>query len=238
MEGHPIQRVVVRVTQPIRALQAGALSDRRRGSLALLVGTATVLINLYWLSRPEAMSMGALVAMLIDLYRLVLRGVQLDASQTRQLFVNLPPNRRRLLSRTVFFAFLSMVVLSVCVHDLKSHQGSLPNSIRVTLFFAALFTTWLELHLGFAVYYAKAYFDLNPDRNVAKINPQVFIFPGTDEPIFTDFLYVAYSVGLTFAMSDVDLEDGFTRRTVLGQAIVSFLFYSTIFSVITNLMIG
>jgi uncharacterized membrane protein len=43
---------------------------------------------------------------------------------------------------------------------------------------------------------------------------------------------------LTFAMSDVDLEDGFARRIVLLQAIVSFLFYSTIFSMVTNLMVG
>ena len=43
---------------------------------------------------------------------------------------------------------------------------------------------------------------------------------------------------LTFAMSDVDLEDGFARRIVLLQAIVSFLFYSTIFSMVTNLMVS
>jgi uncharacterized membrane protein len=49
---------------------------------------------------------------------------------------------------------------------------------------------------------------------------------------------VAYVVGLTSAMSDVSIEDGLIRRVVLSQAIVSFLFYSTIFSVITNLMMG
>ncbi|EAQ69408.1 hypothetical protein SynRS9909_01348 [Synechococcus sp. RS9909] len=59
--------------------------------------------------------------------------------------------------------------------------------------FAALFTTWLELHLG---------------------------------------------VALTFAISDVELEDGFARRVVFVQAIVSFLFYSTIFSMVTNLMVS
>lgn len=39
-------------------------------------------------------------------------------------------------------------------------------------------------------------------------------------------------------MSDIDLEDVFARREVLVQAIVSFLFYSTIFSMLTNLMMS
>jgi len=76
----------------------------------------------------------------------------------------------------------------------------------------------------------------NPVPSANGDEAQIFIFPGTDEPLFTDFLYVAYSVALTFAMSDVDLEDGFARGVVLVQAIVSYLFYSTIFSMVTTLI--
>ena len=127
----------------------------------------------------------------------------------------------------------------MCVHDVKSTQaGVLPQIVRISLFYAALFATWLELHLGFALYYSKLYFSRNPVPAAAGDNAQVFIFPGTDEPLFSDFLYVAYSVALTFAMSDVDLEDGLARRVVLTQAVTSFLFYSTIFSMVTNLMMS
>ena len=62
------------------------------------------------------------------------------------------------------------------------------------------------------------------------------MFAGNDEPVLTDFLYVAFAVGLTYAMSDVNLEDSRMRRTVLFHSIVSFLFYSTLISVILNLM--
>jgi uncharacterized membrane protein len=179
-----------------------------------------------------------LVTMLVDLLRLVRTSLRLDAERTRQIFATWQPNAAKLLRRTVFLAFLSVLVLSFCVHDVKSGQGVMPAPLRISLFFAALFTTWLELHLSFAVYYAKVYFAGNPQPAADGEEPQIFIFPGKDEPLFTDFLYVAYSVALTFAMSDVDLEDGFARRIVLLQAIVSFLFYSTIFSMVTNLMVS
>jgi len=156
-------------------------------------------------------------------------------SSTRDL---LEPKRGRLLQRTIVLAFVSVLVLSICVHDVKSGRGLLPIPLRISLFFAALFTSWLELHLGFALYYAKAYFVGNPVPSANGDEAQIFIFPGTDEPLFTDFLYVAYSVALTFAMSDVDLEDGFARGVVLVQAIVSYLFYSTIFSMVTTLMVS
>jgi uncharacterized membrane protein len=190
------------------------------------------------LHPAEALTLAILVTMLVDLLRLVRTSLRLDAERTRQIFATWQPNAAKLLRRTVFLAFLSVLVLSFCVHDVKSGQGVMPAPLRISLFFAALFTTWLELHLSFAVYYAKVYFAGNPQPAADGEEPQIFIFPGKDEPLFTDFLYVAYSVALTFAMSDVDLEDGFARRIVLLQAIVSFLFYSTIFSMVTNLMVS
>ena len=216
-----------------------AFGDLGRGLRALVFGTAVMVVGLLAQLHPaEALTLSILFTMLVDLLRMVQASLRLDAQRTREVFSTWQPNGRRLLRRTVFLAFLSVLVLSFCVHDVKLGQGLLPPPLRVSLFFAALFTTWLELHLSFAVFYAKTYFAGNPEPAADGDQAQIFIFPGSDEPLFTDFLYVAYSVALTFAMSDVDLEDGVARRIVLLQAIVSFLFYSTIFSMVTNLMVS
>jgi uncharacterized membrane protein len=216
-----------------------AFEDLARGLRAVLFGVSVMVVGLLLRLHPaEALTLAILVTMLVDLLRLVRTSLRLDAERTRQIFATWQPNAAKLLRRTVFLAFLSVLVLSFCVHDVKSGQGVMSAPLRISLFFAALFTTWLELHLSFAVYYAKVYFAGNPQPAADGEEPQIFIFPGKDEPLFTDFLYVAYSVALTFAMSDVDLEDGFARRIVLLQAIVSFLFYSTIFSMVTNLMVS
>lgn len=213
-------------------------NDLWRGLRATLVGIAATLVCLLLDFRTsEAVTTAILVAMIQDLLRIAWTSVFLDAHRSRHIFGAWNPNRRRLLQRTMFLAFVSVVVLSMCVHDVKATTpGVLPQVARISLFFAALFVTWLELHLGFALYYSKLYFSRNPAPAASGGNAQVFIFPGADEPLFSDFLYIAYSIALTFAMSDVDLEDSLARRVVLLQAVTSFLFYSTIFSMVTNLM--
>lgn len=89
------------------------------------------------------------------------------------------------------------------------------------------------MHNGVEIYYAKKYFSLNPLPSADGPNPQGFVFAGSDKPEFTDFLYVSYAVGLTYAMSDTNLEDSSVRRVVLFHSVVSFLFYSTYSTVIS-----
>ena len=214
------------------------MRDLRRTVVAMTIGIAVTLVTSIWFRITEALSIGMLIAMGYDLLRFGRVGMGMDAERTRRLFASIHPDKGRLLRRTVVFTFVSMTVLILCIYDIKNVPGSMPSSLRVSLFFAALFTAWLELHIGFALYYAKAYYSLNRTPSASGDSPQGFIFPGTDEPLFSDFIYVAYVVALTFAMSDVDLEDGLIRRVVLSQALISFLFYSTIFSVITNLMMN
>ena len=54
--------------------------------------------------------------------------------------------------------------------------------------------------------------------------------------MFSDFLYVADAVGLTYAMSDTSLEACAVRRIVLFHSLVSFLFFSTVLSALLNLL--
>jgi len=212
-----------------------ALTDTYRGLRALAIGTAATLLAYSRLPLNEAFSIGFLGAMVVDLVAIGRSSFQMSAATTRQIFVGWRASRKLMRERTVLLTFMSIGLLSLSVHDV--HLTSiLPSDIRILIYFAALFTTWMQLHVGFAIYYAKAYFMLNPLPAADGPNPQGFVFTGNDEPVFTDFLYVAFAVGLTYAMSDVNLEDHRIRRMVLGHSIVSFLFYSTVISAVLNLM--
>lgn len=133
--------------------------DLWRGCSAALVGIAATLVCLLLGFRAsEAVTMAILVAMIQDLLRIAATPILLDAERTRRIFGSWHPNRRRLLQRTVLLVFLSVIVLSMCVHDVTSAQhGMLPRVVRISQFFAALFVTWLELHLGFALYYSRLF---------------------------------------------------------------------------------
>lgn len=212
-----------------------AFSDGYRGLRALLIGTAATLALLGRLPLTEAVSIGFLVAMLVDLVAISRAAQRMTADATRQVFGGWRANRRLMVERTVLLTFMSIGLLSLSVQDV--HRTSiLPPSLRILIYFAALFTTWMQLHTGFAIYYAKHYFSLNHLPAADGPNPQGFVFTGSDEPVFSDFLYVAFAVGLTYAMSDVNLEDYRIRRMVLLHSIVSFLFYSTVISAVLNLM--
>jgi uncharacterized membrane protein len=64
-----------------------------------------------------------------------------------------------------------------------------------------------------------------------------FNFPGSPEPTYLDFLYVSFTVGLTYAMSDVNVINEVQRRMVLIHSVVSFFFYSMILGVVLNAIV-
>ena len=47
---------------------------------------------------------------------------------------------------------------------------------------------------------------------------------GDYEPDYADFVYVAFTVGMTFQVSDTDIGSRIIRRTVLRHTLLSYLF--------------
>ena len=62
-----------------------------------------------------------------------------------------------------------------------------------------------------------------------------FAFPETREPTYEDFLSVSFAIGLTYAMSDVNVTNEIQRRTVLIHSII--FFYSTVLGVVLNAIV-
>ncbi|MHB8066571.1 MAG: DUF1345 domain-containing protein [Desulfobaccales bacterium] len=64
-----------------------------------------------------------------------------------------------------------------------------------------------------------------------------FHFPGTETPTYIDFLYVSFTLALTYSMSDVNVASELMRRTVLIHSLVSFFFYSTVLAGVLNAIV-
>ena len=88
---------------------------------------------LVWVHSAEALTLAILATMLVGLWRLVRISLRLDAERPRQILATWQSNRPTLLRRTVFLAFLSVLLLSLSVHDVKTLQGVLPASLRLYL---------------------------------------------------------------------------------------------------------
>jgi uncharacterized membrane protein len=61
---------------------------------------------------------------------------------------------------------------------------------------------------------------------------------GQERPSYRDFAYVAFTIGMTYQVSDTTLRDPQIRRTVLAHAILSYLFGVVIVAGSVNLISG
>jgi uncharacterized membrane protein len=89
---------------------------------------------------------------------------------------------------------------------------------------ATICLSWGFIHLMFAVRYAHEFWQ--HDGGIA--------FPEEPRPLFGDFLYLAFTIGMTFQTSDVAFTARPMRRLALGHALVSFLFNVVIIAAAVN----
>ena len=86
--------------------------------------------------------------------------------------------------------------------------------------------SWLVIHTLFTLRYALLYYagDDGVDFNQAAA------------PRYTDFAYLAFTIGMTFQVSDTTLTTHLMRATALRHALLSYLFGSLILAAAVNLV--
>jgi uncharacterized membrane protein len=91
----------------------------------------------------------------------------------------------------------------------------------------AVVVSWGVVHTMFLLRYAHLYY----------IAPVGGIDFKTDErPDYHDFAYVAFTIGMTFQVSDTDIESRAIRRTVLRHSLIAFLFGAVILGLTVNIV--
>ena len=81
----------------------------------------------------------------------------------------------------------------------------------IVLIVATLALAWLFANMVFTLHYAHLYYLQKGGRDRGGIQ-----VPGVKEPDYWDFLYFAFTLGMTFQTSDVTISDAHVRRVVLG----------------------
>lgn len=81
---------------------------------------------------------------------------------------------------------------------------------------AGVVLSWMMLQVGFAQVYVTAY-----DRDPADPG---FLFPETPDPALIDFIYFSFTIGVSFAVSDVNVTSRRVRLILLVHSVVGFLY--------------
>ena len=89
--------------------------------------------------------------------------------------------------------------------------------------------SWTVVHTIYALRYA----DLHYSSRGQGID-----FNEETEPSYSDFAYVAFTIGMTYQVSDTDLRATSIRRAALGHALLSYLFGTVIVAITINVVAG
>ena len=145
-------------------------------------------------------------------------------------------NSIAIFSWVVLIACISIFVVGVILTDSKDTPQPL-RSIQIWLSLVAIICSWLLTHIMFALHYAHVYYKacnpLEPEKYVGGLQ-----FPDEDCPDYLDFVYFAFTIGMTSQTSDVVVTARPLRRLVVLHAIVSFFFYSVILATTVNTVAG
>jgi uncharacterized membrane protein len=63
-------------------------------------------------------------------------------------------------------------------------------------------------------------------------------FNEDDQPVYADFAYVAFTIGMTYQVSDTGLTSKAMRHTALRHGLLSYLFGTVIIAATINLAAG
>jgi uncharacterized membrane protein len=89
--------------------------------------------------------------------------------------------------------------------------------------------SWFTVHTLFTLRYARLYYT-GEDGGVN--------FNQDAPPRYLDFAYLAFTIGMTFQVSDTELQSPAIRHSALRHALLSYLFGAVILATTINLIAG
>jgi uncharacterized membrane protein len=125
-------------------------------------------------------------------------------------------------------AVATLAGVGILVAQSHSASGSRQN-VEVGVAVGSIVVSWLLVHTIFTLKYARLYYGpLTPEGGVE--------FEDQVRPPYTDFAYLAFTIGMTFQVSDTDLQTPQFRALALRHALLSYLFGAVILAATINLV--
>jgi uncharacterized membrane protein len=130
----------------------------------------------------------------------------------------------------LFIAIVSQMGLMAAVVLLPQvRDGGLASVPLIAFNALGVVAAWAVLNTAYALYYASMYYG-DEER------PGGLEFPGGKEPGMRDFAYFSFTIGTSFATSDVKVTNRTGRGVVLGHAVLSFAYSTVLIAVAINVI--
>jgi len=206
-------------------------TDMRRVASVLSAGTIATLILVWFVTWGIALVGGWDTAALTYLLTTwpIIRGAR--GANAAQLARREDDTKRTARALLVEASVASLLGAGYALHLAGQHRG-LRQVPLVSLAVLTVVLSWSLVNTVYTLRYA--------DQHYASTHGGID-FGGQDEPgqpSYRDFAYVAFTIGMTYQVSDTTLRDPRIRGTVLGHAALSYLFGVVIVAGLVNLTAG
>jgi uncharacterized membrane protein len=209
-----------------RLIARRSVSSVRRVARCLGVGLLVGAASARFLPWQAADLIGWVVAtasFLLAVWRAI---VSLDAPSTERVAIreDLSIPIAELIVLTAAVACLGGVGMAL----VKAGQiGGGPKAGLIVLGVASVMTAWGTVHTTYTLRYARLYYS---GRNGG------VDFNSRSDPTYVDFAYLAFTIGMTFQVSDTDLTSAVVRHAALRHALLSYLFGAVIIGMTINVV--
>jgi uncharacterized membrane protein len=154
---------------------------------------------------------------------------RLDAPRTGDLATREDPGRAQTRALLVIASVASIAGVLLALYKASNSSGA-PRALLTVVAVATVLLSWALVHTVVALRYAHLYYGDKPGGIDFK--------NANEPPTYADFAYVAFTVGMTFQISDTDIQLAVIRRAVLRHALLSYLFGTVIVASAINVIAG
>lgn len=152
----------------------------------------------------------------------------MSAGETAKLAVREDPGVAATDILLIVASIVSLAAVGVVLVEASDASGT-AKSLEIAFGVASVVVSWAMVHTIFALRYARLYY--------GQIEGGVD-FNSADRPRYSDFAYLAFTIGMTFQVSDTAFQTKAFRAVALRHALLSYLFGTVIVATTINLVAG
>lgn len=198
----------------------------RRVTIALAVGLVGGLVAAVFLPWQAACLLGWDTAAVLFAAQIWSAVLPMSPAQCAERAVQEDPSRAMADSVVLVAAVASLLSVGLILVKAANSAGGM-KAFLLAVGVVSVVLAWGAVHTVFTLRYARIYYT----RAAGGVD-----FNEKSPPDYSDFAYLAFTIGMTFQVSDTDLTTKDIRRTALRHALISYLFGVVIVGLIINVV--
>ncbi len=194
------------------------------GVVGVIVAAVVVAVGQYGIAAAAGWS-AACIVYLIWIWVTI---GHMDAPTTKEHAYREDPTRT-MSDVLLVLASLASLVVTVFVLVLTSRAGGAESDILGAVAIMSVVLSWLLIHTLYTLRYAVLYYSGSQGG---------ISFNQDEPPAYGDFAYLAFTIGMTFQVSDTNISTSVIRMSAIRHALLSYLFGAVILATLVNLVAG